>query len=294
MGRESDGVQWLLNQAGRHHLLTADEEIDLARQIQAWIAIRDDVGDTPTLAQKRIIRRGERSFRRFFEANIRLVAKVAGLYSRRVQHMNMSDLIQEGSLGLIRAIEKFDPQRGYKFSTYGYWWIRQAITRAIEQQERTIRLPIHMNAALNKIRLFGIEFEGQHGRPPTVSECAAFIGLTETQVREMTLADRCHSLDAKCGNDADRSALVDLIADEVHDPLETLNDEMIYTLVAPAVKQLPEKMQEVIQLRFFNQGPLPTYKEIGASMGVSRERIRQYEKTAMNLIRMKLTRAEAA
>lgn len=293
MGRESDGVQWLLNQAGRHHLLTADEEIDLARQIQAWIDIRDDIGDTPTLAQKRIIRRGKRSFRRFFEANIRLVAKVASLYTRRVQHMNMNDLIQEGSLGLIRAIEKFDPQRGYKFSTYGYWWIRQAITRAIEQQERTIRLPIHMNAALNKIRLYGIEFEGKHGRPPTLSECAEFIGLNEAQVREMTAADRCHSLDAKCGNDADRSALIDLIADEGHDPLEALNDEMVYTLVSPAIKQLPEKMQEVIQLRFFNPDP-PTYKEIGASMGVSRERIRQYEKTAMNLIRMKLTRAEAA
>lgn len=294
MARESDGVQWLLNQAGRHHLLTADEEIALARQVQAWIEIRDDVGDTPTLAQKRIIRRGQRSFRRFFEANLRLVVKVAGHYSRRVQHMNLNDLIQEGSLGLIRAIEKFDHTRGYKFSTYGYWWIRQAITRAIEQQERTIRLPIHMNAALNKIRFYAVEFESDNGRPPTVSECAAFIGLTEDQVKEMTLADRCHSLDAKCGTDSDRSALIDLVADVYHDPLESLNDGMVYDLVVPAVKQLPQKMQEVIQLRFFNQGPPPSYKDIGATMGVSRERIRQYEKTAMNLIRMKISRAEAA
>lgn len=293
MGRESDGVQWLMNQAGRHHLLTADEEISLARQVQAWVEIRDDVGDTPTLAQRRIIRRGERAFRRFFEANLRLVVKIAGMYSRRVQFMSMGDLIQEGSLGLIRGIEKFDPQRGYKFSTYGYWWIRQAITRAIEQQERTIRLPVHMNAALNKIRFYAAEFEGERGRPPTLSECAAFIGMTEDQVREMTAADRCQSLDAKCGNDPERSTMIELIADEYHDPLEALSDEMIYNLVPPAIKELPQKMQEIVQLRFFNPKP-PSYKEIGATMGVSRERIRQHEKTAMNLIRMKLNRATAA
>jgi len=293
MGRESDGVQWLMNQAGRHHLLTAEEEINLARQVQAWVAIRDDVGDSPTLEQKRIIRRGERSFRRFFEANLRLVAKVAGMYSRRVQHLSMSDLIQEGSLGLIRAIEKFDPQRGYKFSTYGYWWIRQAITRAIEQQERTIRLPIHMNAALNKIRIYAVEFEGQHGRPPTVSECAAYVGLSEAVVREMTLVDRCHSLDAKCGTDNERSTLIDLVSAAYEDPLDAVNDEMIYNLVPPAIKELPQKMQEIVQLRFFNPKP-PSYREIGESMYLSRERIRQYEKTAMNLIRIKLERAEAA
>ena len=293
MSRESDGIQWLMNQAGRHHLLTADEEISLARQVQAWIAIRDDVGDTPTLAQKRIIRRGERAFRRFFEANLRLVVKIAGNYSRRVDFMSMSDLIQEGSLGLIRGIEKFDPQRGYKFSTYGYWWIRQSITRAIEQQERMIRLPVHMHAALNKMRFYAAEFEGEHGRPPTVAECAAFIGLTETQVREMTAADRCRSLDAKCSNDPDHSTRIELVADEYHDPLEALSDEMIYDLVAPVIKELPQKMQEIVQLRFFNPAR-PSFKEIGATMGVSRECIRQLESTALNLIRMKLNRAMAA
>ena len=162
-----DCLGWFLECAGRTVLLTADEEIFLGKRVQAWQPLKDRLRHELTKEEKKIVYHGRRAKKRFFEGNIRLVIKVAKKYVPRVRTLDLSDLINEGSIGLNRAIEKFDPTRGYKFSTYAYWWIRQAVERAIAISERTIRLPMHGNVAILKLKMWFPVFIEPHQTHPT-------------------------------------------------------------------------------------------------------------------------------
>ena len=162
---DTGAIDHILTAAGRAPLLTAEEEILLGRRVQALMRLLEDKPDGPyTSAEQRTLRLGKRAKERMITANIRLVVHVAKKYIHRIQTLTLADLIQEGSIGLIRGVEKFDPERGYKFSTFGYWWVRQGISRAITQNDRVIRLPIAAVEALNKLRGFVPAFVQEHGR----------------------------------------------------------------------------------------------------------------------------------
>ncbi len=179
--KNKDGLGWYLNRIGRTPLLTADEELILARAVQAKLETQAGLEmDQPiTIAQRSTIRRGEKAHRRMVEANLRLVVNLAKKYLKaNLQRLELLDLIQEGSIGLSRAVEKFDPTRGYKFSTYAYWWIRQGITRSIHTFDRSIRLPVNGLDAISKMSHFIPDFKDEHGRFPSIDEMAERCGCT--------------------------------------------------------------------------------------------------------------------
>ena len=177
--RETDGVQDFLNQAGKIPLLTHSEEILLGRSVQAMQALLAENPQGPYAKDESLVlRRGKRAKERMVTANLRLVVSIAKRYLRVAQHLGFDDLIQEGMFGLIRGVEKFDPERGYRGSTYFYWWIRQSISRAISQQDRIIRLPVNAIDCLNKLRLWMPQFFREHGRMPSPQECADHVEVT--------------------------------------------------------------------------------------------------------------------
>lgn len=259
-----DPVRMYLKEIGKVPLLSADEEIELAKKME--------LGDTE--AKKKLC-----------EANLRLVVSIAKRYVGR--GMLFLDLIQEGNLGLIKAVDKFDWRKGYKFSTYATWWIRQAITRSIADQARTIRIPVHMVETINKLIRVSRQLLQEYGREPTPEEIAKEMEISEDKVREIQkIAQEPVSLETPIGEEED-SHLGDFIEDEnVPAPVEAAAFSMLKEQLVEVLSTLTEREQKVLRLRFgLDDGRARTLEEVGKEFDVTRERIRQIEAKALRKLR---------
>ena len=291
-GGTTDTVRMYLKEIGRVSLLTAEDERELAIRIEAGreasVTLADDTL-TPTAVEQRRGQRkvgdGEVARALLIQANLRLVVSIAKRYVGR--GMLLLDLIQEGNLGLMRAVEKFDYTKGFKFSTYATWWIRQAITRAIADQARTIRIPVHMVESMNRVLRVQRQMAQELEREPTIDELAEKTGLTAERVREIQrIAQDPLSLDSPVGEEDD-SNLADFIQDTGADaPAEVAARRMLAEAVEEALGELSEREQEVVRLRFgLVDGTVHTLEEVGREFGVTRERIRQIEAKTLAKLR---------
>ena len=289
--RSSDPVSWYLATIGRIPLLTPAEEIELGNQVQAMMTLTEDGSKTfedheLTGKQRRMLRIGRRAKERMMKANLRLVVSVAKKYQGK--GLELLDLIQEGSLGLERAVEKFDPTRGYKFSTYAFWWIRQSMTRAIACQSRTIRLPVHLSERLTTIRKVSLDLAHKLGAMPSRVEIAEAMDIPLDELDSLLRqALTTSSLDAPVNGEEGRSFLGDLIADSsLDEPLDIVEQRIHHEQLGRWLSHLSEQEQHVLKLRFGLEGnDRHTLAEIGRLMDVSRERVRQVELKALRKLR---------
>ncbi len=295
----TDLVRQYLQDIGRVELLSPEEELLLARLVQQrerLLACRDPADPPEASAAwaeraeisltdlRRALHRGRRAKERMIQANLRLVVAVAKKYQQR--GLELLDLVQEGTLGLERAVERFDPTRGFRFSTYAYWWIRQGVTRAIASQSRSIRLPVHITEKLNRLKRAQRELSARLGRSPTLPELARELGLSEGVVR-LTLQrqPRPISLDARVGRDQE-SDLGDLLEDSHATPEETLTREQLHDDLEALLQELSSREADVIRQRFGLEDDTPrTLTEIGETLRISRERVRQIEHRALLKLR---------
>jgi len=292
MATSTDAVRAYLKLIGRVALLTAEQEVDLARRIEAGLYATHKLADTDTKVSTTmrrdlnwIIRDGERAKNHLLEANLRLVVSLAKRYTGR--GMLFLDLIQEGNLGLIRAVEKFDYTKGFKFSTYATWWIRQAITRAMADQARTIRIPVHMVEVINKLGRIQREMLQELGREPTPEELAKEMDITPDKVLEIQqYAREPISLDQNIGDEGD-SQLGDFIEDsEAVVAVDAVSYGFMQEQLTGVLQTLSEREAGVVRLRFgLTDGQPRTLDEIGQVYGVTRERIRQIESKTMSKLR---------
>jgi len=262
--RGEDSVQLYLRSIGRIKLLSASEEIELARRI----------GKGDEIAKKRLV-----------QANLRLVVSVAKKYQGR--GLPFLDLIQEGNLGLIRAAEKFDPERGYKFSTYATWWIRQGITRALADKSRTIRVPVHMVETINNLRKTTRKLSQELGRRPTMEELARAMNVSLTKIKEILAANRTPvSLDTPYGEDEDNS-LAELVQDESSTPPEISTEtNLMASDIRGVLSVLTPREREILILRYgLQDGQQRTLEQVGKLVGITRERTRQIELKALRALR---------
>jgi RNA polymerase primary sigma factor len=281
-----------LKEIGKVPLLTAEEEVDLAKRIEAGLFASEKLAGTtkkidPKLRREfdLIERDGQIAKRKLVEANLRLVVSIAKRYVGR--GMLFLDLIQEGNLGLIRAVEKFDYTKGYKFSTYATWWIRQAITRAIADQARTIRIPVHMVETINKLIRIQRQLLQDLGREPMPEEIAKEMDLTPDKVREiLKVSQEPVSLETPIGEEED-SHLGDFIEDsDAVVPVDAASFILLQEQLDSVLHTLSDREKKVIQLRFgLTDGHPRTLEEVGREFGVTRERIRQIESKTLSKLR---------
>ncbi|MGB9994203.1 RNA polymerase sigma factor [Streptomyces pseudogriseolus] len=290
-GPTSDLFRQYLREIGRIPLLTAAEEVELARRVEAGLFAEEKLRLTPDLDSRlahdldRLVVRGRMAKRRLIEANLRLVVSVAKRYVGR--GLTMLDLVQEGNLGLIRAVEKFDYARGFKFSTYATWWIRQAMSRALADQARTIRVPVHVVELINRVVRVQRRMLQERGYEPTPQEVAAHLELPPERVGEvLRLAQEPVSLHAPVGEEDD-VALGDLIEDgDAASPVESAAFLLLRQHLEAVLSTLGERERKVVQLRYgLVDGRPRTLEEIGRIFGVTRERIRQIESKTLNKLR---------
>jgi len=297
-GWSTDFVRMYMREIGRVPLLIAEEEVSLAERIQRGlraqaeqVELEEKYGSVDAIPAHDIARLkpalddGDAASDALINANLRLVVSIAKRY--RSRPMQFLDLIQEGNLGLMRAVEKFDHTKGFKFSTYATWWIRQAITRAIADQARTIRIPVHMMETINKVSRVQRQMVQELGRDPTLEELAKRVDMTEERVREcLRINEDTTSLDQPVGDEEDFS-LSDVIEDkEAIVPADAAARTMLNEAVKEVLAQLTEREQEVIRLRFgLDDGQMRTLEEVGKEFGVTRERIRQIEAKTLAKLR---------
>src|SRR3984957_3109103 len=265
-GDVPDAVQMYLKEIGKTPLLTKDEERELA---------------------KRAEKNDEEARQRLMKANLRLVVSIAKRYVNRTPHLSILDLIQEGNIGLSRAVEKFDYRRGFKFSTYATWWIRQAITRALADQSRTVRIPVHMVETISKYTQVRRQLIQELGRDPLSEEIAAEMGIDVEKVRHIQkISQEVLSIETPIG-DEDDSTLSDFIPDEKNPtPSQLTARAMLRDLIKEIMIDLSEREQQILKMRFgLDDGVSHTLEEVGKAFGVTRERIRQIEAKALEKIR---------
>jgi RNA polymerase primary sigma factor len=287
----SDPVRMYLNDIGRYRLLTAQDEVELSMQLEAGTRASTHLekGEELTSEDRTILvatgRRGEAAQRRLVESNLRLVVSIARRYVGR--GMALLDLIQEGNLGLMRAVERFDYRRGFRFSTYATWWIRQSITRAIADQGRTIRMPIHIVDTVNKLTRAQRDMTQTLGREPTVEELAIELDLTTERLVELTrIAQDTISLETPVGEEDD-STLGDFVEDtDAEVPADAATFRLLQENLALALEGLNPREREVLIMRFgLADGRMRTLEEVGEHFKVTRERIRQLETKALAKLR---------
>ena len=283
--QDADSVGQYLRDVGRTPLLTAAEEVELSRRIEAGVYAAHllESGDTTRDARllRRIVAQGERAKDHMIRANLRLVVSVAKKHSFR--GLPFGDVVQEGNLGLIRAVEKFDYAKGYKFSTYAMWWIRQAIERGLAEQTRTVRLPVHVVEEVNKLKKIGQKLSASLGREATVEEIAAEAKVSPTRVQDLRDAARsCVSLETPVGDEGD-SVLGDLIQDTDGVSAPDLVEQQEFTEgVRSLLDVLPERQGRIMRLRYgLEDGRARTLQEVAEELGLTRERIRQLEKQSL-------------
>jgi RNA polymerase nonessential primary-like sigma factor len=298
-----DSVRQYLREIGRYPLLTHEQEINYGKQVQRMmqlLALRDELAKTSEIVSQeawataaelspqelqRLIHNGERAKRHMVEANLRLVVSVAKKYQKL--NMEMLDLLQEGGIGLQRAAEKFDPSKGYRFSTYSYWWIRQAMTRAISEQSRTVRLPVHMTEKLGKIRKAQRQLAIDLGRKASIDEIANLLELKPQQVRDCLSQSRQPvSLDIKIGSDQ-KTELSELLEDEGQTPDEFATLNCLRDDLAGWMRELTPQQSQVLRLRYglVDNQPM-TLQQIAEILKLTRERIRQIEHAAIKRLRL--------
>ncbi len=287
-----DPVRMYLKEIGKVDLLTGDEEIQLAQDMglgnEAAQQLKDAGPDLDEATRKELqaaVKKGERAKQRLAEANLRLVVSIAKRYVGR--GMLFLDLIQEGNLGLIKAVEKFDYVKGFKFSTYATWWIRQAITRAIADQARTIRIPVHMVETINKVIRVSRQLLQELGHDPSPEEIAAEMGMSVDKVREiLKIAQEPVSLETPIGEEED-SHLGDFIPDEdASEPAEAASYTLLKEQLIDVLDTLTPREEKVLKLRFgLEDGRTRTLEEVGKEFNVTRERIRQIEAKALRKLR---------
>jgi len=299
----ADMVRTYLREIGRVPLLTRDQEIIFGKQVQHMMKLVEakealekkqqrEISleewashvNLPEAEVTQLVHQGKRAKQKMIEANLRLVVAIAKKYQKR--NMEFLDLIQEGTLGLERGVEKFDPTRGYKFSTYAYWWIRQAITRAIAQQGRTIRLPIHITEKLNKIKKVQRELAQKYGRSPSPAEIAKELELEPAQIREyLNMARQPVSLDVRVGDNQD-TELQEMLEDDGPSPEYYMTQEFLRQDLNTLLAELTPQQREVLALRFgLEDGNEMSLAKVGERLSLSRERVRQLEHQALAHLR---------
>ncbi|MBE9250398.1 RNA polymerase sigma factor, RpoD/SigA family [Dolichospermum sp. LEGE 00240] len=299
----ADMVRTYLREIGRVPLLSREQEIIYGKQVQQMMilleakeALSKEIDHEPSLSEwaarvnqseteiNHLMVQGKRAKQKMIEANLRLVVAIAKKYQKR--NMEFLDLIQEGTLGLERGVEKFDPMRGYKFSTYAYWWIRQAITRAIAQQGRTIRLPIHITEKLNKIKKVQRELAQKLGRSPSPTEIAKELELEPAQIREyLNMARQPVSLDVRVGENQD-TELQEMLEDDGPSPEYYTTQEFLRQDLNNLLAELTPQQRQVVALRFgLEDGNEMSLAKVGERLNLSRERVRQLEHQALAHLR---------
>ena len=268
-----------LRDIGRYPLLSKDQEIILARQVKTWIE-----GENPS---PRVIKQGERAYHKLVNCNLRLVVSIAKRYTNKCKRSELSDLVQEGTMGLAHGVKKFDPERGYALSTYVYWWIRQSITRYLATYDRVIRLPSHAVELLTKLRNWTPVFENTHGRKPTIEECAEFCKISPSRLQEyLDRSNDAISLDARVKSTDDDVMLIDSVSSDVN-----IFDEVSWDIDLEKVEGILCKLQPreryVVECSFgLGTNPPMTFQAISKELGISRERTRNIFHSSVRKLRM--------
>ena len=288
---EEDLVRLYLTDIGQYTLLTKDDEVELAQKIEAGIEAREELATGRSLSSRRrielrrLVAEGEAAERQFVQSNLRLVVSIAKKY--QASGLPLLDLVQEGNLGLMHAVEKFDWRKGFKFSTYATWWIRQAITRGIANTGRTIRLPVHAGDTLTRLQKARARLELRYGRPATLSELAAEVEMPEQKVTEaLRFAAEPLSLSEPLREDGD-AELGDVVEDRsAESPFEVAATALLPEEIKRLLSPLDEREREILTLRYgLDRGEPRTLEEVGEHFNLTRERIRQIEARAMSKLR---------